>query len=116
MKIALQDKVIKGYMDYKGIHDFLDVSNEGEAIAIAAGYWLGSKKRADVYFSADGFCNALNFITSWIIPEGIEMNIYISSGREEPPHKVMTDILPQMLEMIPYDYSKLYIEIIYKKP
>lgn len=115
MKIALQDKVIKTYMDSHGITNYLDVSNEGEAIAIAGGWWLGKKERADVYFSADGFCNALNFITSWVMPEGIEMNIYISTGRTEPPHKVMTDILPSMLELLNYDTKKLKIQVINKK-
>lgn len=114
-RVALQDKVIKTYMDDNEIEDFIGVSNEGEAVAVAAGYWLGKKERADVYFSADGLCNALNFLTSWIIPEGIEMNIFVSSGRTEPPHKVMTDILPSMLELLPYDPKKLLIEVIYKK-
>lgn len=112
MKIALQDKVIKNYMDEHNVHNFLNVSNEGEAIAIAGGWWLGKKERADVYMSADGFCNALNFITSWVMPEGIEMNIYVSTGRVEPPHKVMTEILPRMLELLDYDTKKLYIKVI----
>lgn len=114
MKIALQDKVIKKYMDENQIYDFLGVSNEAEAIAIAGGYWLGKKERADVYFSADGFCNALNFITSWVIPEGIEMNLFVSSGRNEAPHKVMTDILPSLLELLPIDNKKLSIKEIYR--
>ena len=114
MRIALQDKVIKKYMDEQGITEFLDCSNEGEAVAIAAGHWLATGERADVYFSADGLCNAMNFITSWIMPEQIEMNIYISTGREEPPHKVMTDILPELLELINYDPKRLSITIIRK--
>lgn len=113
MNIALQDKVIKKYMDENKVSDFLDCSNEAEAIAIAGGYWLGKRKRANVYFSADGLCNALNFLTSWIIPEGIEMNIFVSSGRQEPPHRVMTDILPSLLELLPYDPDKLSIKEIY---
>ena len=114
MIIALQDKVIKKYMDDNGITDFIDCSNEGEAVAIAGGHYLATLERADVYFSADGFCNALNFITSWIMPEKIEMNIYISVGREEPPHIVMTKILPQLLELLDYDPKKLKIELIWK--
>jgi len=110
--IALTDKVIKPYLDGK---TYLDVSNENEAIGIAGGYWLATKKRANVYISADGFCNALNFFTSWVMPEGIEMNIYISSGRTEPPHIVMTEVLPELLELLNYDTKKILIEVIYKK-
>lgn len=114
MNIALTDKIIKKYMDEQNITDFLDCSNEGEAIAIAAGHFLATGKRANVYFSADGLCNAMNFITSWIMPDGIEMNIFVSTGREEPPHRVMTDILPELLELINYDTSKLLITVINK--
>lgn len=75
---------------------------------------MATSERADVYMSADGFCNAMNAITSWIIPEGIEMNLFISTGREEPPHKVMTKILPELLELIDYDPKKLSITLINK--
>lgn len=107
MRIALQDKVIKKYMDEKGINEFLDCSNEGEAVAIGAGYYLATGKRADVFFSADGLCNAMNFLTSWIIPENIEMNLYISTGRQEPPHKVMSDIYEDLIKLIPYDTKRI---------
>lgn len=99
-------------MDENGIFDFLDVSNEGEALAIAGGYWLGKKERANVYMSGDGFMNALNFFTSWIMPEGIEMNIFISTGRQEPPHKVVSNILSSLLELLNYDTNKINIELI----
>lgn len=109
MKITLQDKVIKDYMDKEGVTDFLNCSNEGEAVAIASGYYLATGKRADVYFSADGLCNAMNFLTSYIIPENIEMNLYISTGRTEAPHKVMTDIYQDLIKLLPYDTSRISI-------
>ncbi len=112
MKIALQDKVIKDYMDKEGVTEFLDCSNEGEAVAIASGYYLATGKRADVYFSADGLCNAMNFLTSYIIPEEIEMNLFISTGRTEKPHKVMTDIYQDLIKLIPYDTERISITTI----
>ena len=110
MNIALSDKIIASHLP----EDYLNCSNEGEAIAIAAGHYLATMERANVYMSADGFCNALNFITSWIMPDGIEMNIYISAGRTEPPHLVMTKILPELLELLNYDAKKLFIEVVWK--
>ena len=112
MKIALTDKVIKDYMDKEGVTEFLDCSNEGEAVAIASGYYLATGKRADVYFSADGLCNAMNFITSYIIPEEIEMNLFISTGRTEKPHKVMTDIYQDLIKLIPFDAKRISITTI----
>jgi len=114
MRLALTDKVIKKYMDEKGITDFLDCSNESEGLSIAAGYWLATGKRAEVYISGDGFMNCLNFFTSWIMVEPIEMNIFISTGRTEPPHKVVTEILPELLELLNYDSTRISIQLINK--
>jgi len=111
MDIAITDKIIKPHIP----EGSLVCSNEGEALAIAAGHWFATLDRANVYMSADGFCNAMNFLTSWIMPSEIEMNINISTGRTEPSHKVMTDILPELLELIDYDPEKLLIQLVWKK-
>lgn len=108
MKIILADKLLNKYL----VGDYITPSDEGEALAIACGHYLAIGERADVYISADGFCNALNFFTSYVMPEKIEVNIYISTGREEPPHKVMTDILPELLELLNYDTKCIHCEII----
>src|SRR3990167_210285 len=109
--IALTDKIIAPYLEGK---EYLDCSNESEALAIAAGYYLATGKRASVYISGDGFMNALNFFTSWIMVEPIKMNIYISTGREENPHKVVTRILPELLELLNYDTTRIFIELVRK--
>lgn len=110
MNIVLSDKIIQPHLP----DDYLDCSNEGEAIAIACGHYLATGERANVYLSADGFCNALNAITSWVMPDGIEMNIYISAGRTEKQHKVMSAILPELLELLNYDAKKLFIATVWK--
>jgi hypothetical protein len=109
LNVVLSDKVVMPYL--KGL-DYIDCSNEGEAIAIAAGWWLAKRERSNVYMSADGLWNALNFITSWIIPKHIEMNIYVSIGREEPPHKITTDNMAAVLELLPIDPNKLLIKFL----
>lgn len=106
--IGITDKVLAPWLEGK---EYLSVSDEGEAVAFAAGYFKATGKRATVFMSADGLCNALNFITSWIIPEKIEMDLIISTGRQEPPHKVMTDILDDLIKLIPFDYERVSIEI-----
>lgn len=111
MILALTDKVIIPYLDNK---EYIDCSNEAECIAMAAGYYLATGNRADVYFSADGLCNALNYITSWIIPDGIEMNITISTGRTEDPHIVMTTIYDKLLKLLDYDPKRIHIETVRK--
>lgn len=112
MIIGITDKVLKEWLAGK---DYMGASDEGEAVAIAAGHYIQTGQRATVFMSADGLCNALNALTSWIIPDEIEMNLVISTGRQEPPHKVMSDILPDLLNLLPYDPKRISIEIIERK-
>ena len=89
-----------GVPDSKLKHiDGIIASDEGEAVAIAAGYYLATGKPATVFLSADGFCNALNPITSLIIPYGIPVKWIISTGRQEPQHRVMSDTVDKLLEL-----------------
>ena len=111
MLIGVTDKILAPWLEGK---EYFSVSDEGEAVGVAAGYWFATGKRADVFMSADGLCNALNFITSWVIPNGIEMNLIISTGREEPPHKVMTDMFDDLIKLIPFNYEKVSLNIMRK--
>lgn len=96
--------------------EYMDCANEGEAIAIVGGYTLATGKRGVAFMSADGFFNALNFITSWIIPEGIPMHIVISIGRTEPPHKVATDITEVIIDLLnQYDTGRISYEFVRKE-
>ena len=111
MLIGIPDKLLVKWIGKK---EYINPADEGEAIGIAGGYYLATKKRATVFMSADGFCNALNPITSWIIPEGIKMNLVISTGRQEPQHKVMSDILDNLIKLLPYDAKRISLKIIRK--
>ena len=111
MIIGISDKILYKWLEGK---EYMNCSDEGEAMAIAGGYYLATKKRADVFMSADGFCNAMNFFTSWIIPDKIKMNLIISTGRQEPPHKVMSDLLPWLIKILPYDPNNISIRVIEK--
>lgn len=111
MIICLPDKLIAKEIEGK---DYVMASDEGEAISIAAGYWYATGKPADVYISADGLMNALNPITSLVIPESIPMNIFISIGRTEPQHKVATELVPIIIENL-HDSKGLHFEYIRKQ-
>lgn len=115
MKIVLADKVLHKLITEKDFGEFITPSDEAEAIAIAGGYWLATGKKAEVYISADGFMNTLNFITSWVIPEKIGMHLIISIGRTEPSHIVATEITPDILRILEtYDNEKFSYELINK--
>lgn len=113
MIIGIPDKLIQ--KEWLGSKEYVTPADEGEAVAIAAGYYYATGKRATVFMSTDGLANALNPITNLVIPYGIEMNLVVSYGRQEPPHKVMSDITEDLIKLLPYDPKKVNIKLIKKK-
>jgi sulfopyruvate decarboxylase TPP-binding subunit len=112
MIVGVSDKLLMPWLEGK---KYLDCSNEGESIAIAAGYYLITGERATAFMSADGLCNALNFLTSWIIPEKIPLNLVISTGRQESPHKVMSDTLEDLLKLYGLPSETISVELVRKQ-
>jgi phosphonopyruvate decarboxylase len=109
MNIGIPDKLL---VEWLGNKEYVAPSDEGEAIGIGAGYYLATGKRANVFMSADGFCNALNPLTSYVIPENVEMDIIISYGRQEYQHKVMSDILEDLIKLIKHDPKRISFQLI----
>lgn len=103
MNVGVSDKLLVPWLKGK---KYISVSDEGEAIGVAGGYYLATGRRANVFISADGFMNALNPLTSWVIPEKIKMTLIISIGRKEPQHYVATDIVPKIIKLLGNDFSK----------
>lgn len=112
MFIGVPDKILIPWLKDK---DYIVATDEGEAVGIAAGYYLATKIPATVFMSADGFGNALNPLTSFVIPEDIKMNFVISIGRQEPSHKVMTDTLWPIILKLPYDPERISFQLIRKE-
>lgn len=97
MIVGIADKLLAKWIKGK---KYITPADEGEAIGIAGGYYLATGKRAIVFMSADGFMNALNPITSWVIPEKIKMNLVISIGRKESQHYVATKTVKKIIKLI----------------
>lgn len=100
LKVGILDKVFTENMEESFLHDVMPCSDEAEAVAIAAGYYLATGESGYVFVSADGFMNTLNFLTSWVVPEKIPMNFFISIGRHEPPHLVATEITEPIISLL----------------
>jgi len=105
--VGVPDSKLKDFLKDK---NYLVVADEGEAIGVATGYYLATGKKATVFMSADGFCNALNPLTSLVIPYWIEMDLVISTRDDEPQHKVMSEAVYDILhaitkdKIIPFNY------------
>lgn len=111
MLVGISDKVMMPWLEGK---EYLDCSDEGEAVGIAGGFYLATGRKATAFMSADGLLNALNAITSWIIPEGIEIHIVISIGRMEPPHFVATEITKPIIDLLSKYDHKITFEFVEK--
>ena len=66
--------------------DEIIATDEGSAVGIAVGYYLATGKTGIVFMGVDGFCNALNALTSLVIPYEIPIHWVISVGRQEEWH------------------------------
>jgi phosphonopyruvate decarboxylase len=97
-------------IDYPKLH-YVGATNEGDAIAIAAGAELAGV-RSVVMFQNSGFGNAVNPLTSLIQIFKIPILLIITwrgqpdGAPDEPQHQLMGAITPQLLELmqIPWEY------------
>ncbi len=93
---------------------YLGAANEGDAVAIAAGAWLGGEP-AVVMFQNSGLGNAVNVLTSlthtFRIPVLLIPTLRGEPGGapDEPQHELMGQITPAMLELmeIAWEYFPL---------
>lgn len=112
MIVGVSDKLMMPWLKGK---KYLDCSDEGEAVGIGMGLYLATGKPATVFMSADGFMNALNPITSEVIPRNIKMNIIISIGRKESQHIIATDLVPKIIKELNEIPSSIHFKLIEKK-
>lgn len=115
---GVPDSVLKHFCAYiiehvnKGLH--VIAANEGGAIALAAGYFLATKKVACVYMQNAGLGNAVNPLTSLINKEvyGIPMILLIGWRGEpgkpdEPQHIKEGESLLPLLNVLGIPYAVL---------
>ena len=91
--------------------DFIETTNEGDAVALASGTWLGGEKSV-VMFQNSGLGNAINPLTSLSLNMQIPFIGIVSlrgepgGPRDEPQHELMGKITIDLLEKmgVPWSY------------
>ena len=90
--------------------EYIPASNEGDAIAIASGVWLGNK-RGIAMMQNSGLGNAVSPLTSLNFPFKIPVLVICTLRgeiglRDEPQHELMGQITTQLFEKIkvPWEY------------
>lgn len=90
--------------------DYVPAANEGDAVAIAAGSWLGGGLGVALMQNS-GLGNAVNPITSLLEPFAIPMLLLVTwrgqpdGPADEPQHERMGQITPALLDLmgVPYE-------------
>ena len=90
---------------------YVIASNEGEALSIASGAWLGGKKAA-VMCQNSGLGNMVNPLTSLNFPFGIPILLFITwRGKpgeiDEPQHDLMGKITTGLLDLMGIEWQVL---------
>lgn len=115
---GVPDSLLQSFCAY--IEDTLPKSqhtitaNEGNALAMAAGYYLGTGKPACVYMQNSGLGNVVNPLTSLTDAEVYRIPALLVIGwrgepgvKDEPQHVKQGRITPQMLELLGVPYFSL---------
>lgn len=95
--------------------DYIGATNEGDAIAVAAGACLGGK-RPVVLMQNSGLANAVSPLASLIYPFRIPLLGFVSLRGEpgvpdEPQHELMGQITEQLLELMQVEWQYLSLDL-----
>ena len=105
---GVTDSVLSGLINYlsatKSSNEHFILASEGGAVALAAGYYLATRKLALVYLQNSGLANALNPLQSLAVKEvyGIPMLLMIGwrgkpGVKDEPQHALVG---PRLLDIV----------------
>lgn len=114
---GVPDSLLKPYCNHVHLnepHRHIVTANEGAAVALAAGHYLGTQTPALVYLQNSGLGNMVNPLVSLASREvyGFPMVLLIGwrgePGRpDEPQHQVQGRITPALLECLGVPYAIL---------
>ncbi|EFI32829.1 phosphonopyruvate decarboxylase [Desulfonatronospira thiodismutans ASO3-1] len=89
-------------------------ANEGNAVALAAGYYMSTGKMAAVYMQNSGLGNCVNPLTSLTDPQVYSIPMLLIIGwrgepgvKDEPQHVKMGRITPAQLDLLEIPYRVL---------
>ena len=82
-----------------GKKKYIVATDEGEAVALACGEYCATGIPATVVMGENGLLNALDAIITLSQLHEIPIDLKIFARDDEPQHKMVTDKLPQLLEL-----------------
>jgi phosphonopyruvate decarboxylase len=115
---GVPDSQLKSFLAYIADHADKDkniiAANEGNAIALAAGYYLATGKIGMVYMQNSGLCNAINPLTSLVDKEVYSIPMLLLIGwrgepgkKDEPQHVKLGRVTQSLLNSLEIPFSVL---------
>ena len=116
---GVPDSILKSLSPYfeKNKKNHIIAVNEGNAVAIAAGYHLSTKKLPCVYLQNSGLGNAINPLASITHSKVYSIPMLLLIGwrgspnlKDEPQHKVKGGITKKLLKLLGIKYCIINTE------
>lgn len=115
---GVPDSLLKDFcayvMDHTDAENHIITANEGNAVALAAGYYLGNQHPGLVYMQNSGLGNAINPLVSLVDPEVYSIPLLLLIGwrgepgkKDEPQHSKQGKITLQLLQTLGIDHTVL---------
>src|SRR3989338_5081133 len=119
---GVPDSLLKEFLAYieekVPATDRITAANEGNAVAIAAGYHLATGKVAAVYMQNSGLGNAMNPLISLADPEVYSIPLLLIIGwrgepgvPDEPQHAKQGKITDKLLDVLGIPYAVLSADL-----
>jgi len=97
MYIGVPSTKLKDYLKSK---KYYVATDEGVAVSVACGHYLATGQTPVVFMDSNGFANALDAITSLVIPYKIPMEIVIGKRNDVEWHAVMGNNLRKIINLL----------------
>lgn len=121
--VGVPDSLLKDFCsyitDHTDEHEHIITANEGNAVAMAAGYYLGTGRPALVYLQNSGLGNTVNPLVSLNAPEVYGLPVLLMIGwrgepgvKDEPQHIKQGRITPAMLDVMDIPWQVLDSETV----
>ncbi|MPX98252.1 phosphonopyruvate decarboxylase, partial [Salinivibrio sp. VYel6] len=112
---GVPDSLLKDFCAYVDDHgepgQHVITANEGNAVAIASGYYMATSKSAVVYLQNSGLGNTINPLTSITDKDVYQIPMLLVVGwrgepsvKDEPQHVKQGKITPEQLELLDIPY------------
>lgn len=96
MRVGVPDSRLKEWLKEE---PYLVATDEGEGVAIAAGHYLATGEPATCFMGTNGFLNALDALTSLIIPYEIPIKLVVGVRTEPGHHRIAGKAVKKLLRI-----------------